>query len=131
MSARHLKFIDTLPCIVCGWRGESTHHHLLRVGCQYLTATAETSGLMFPKIKSKGMGTKSEDRFCLPVCPRCHAEIHRHGNDRDFLRKLGIAEPEQVALILWHNSGDYATATREVEKILKGKKCSGFGVRKN
>lgn len=76
---------------------ESTHHHLLRVDREYLTPTKETEGLMFPKVKSKGMGTKSDDRFCLPVCPKCHAEAHRAGNDKEYFIKKGV-KPEEFAL---------------------------------
>ena len=87
MTQKHLQFIDCLPCIVCGRTEESTHHHLLRVGREYLTPTKETEGLMFPKVKSKGMGTKSDDKFCLPVCPSCHAKAHRCGNDKEYFMK--------------------------------------------
>lgn len=104
-NTKHLKFIDSLPCLFCG--GQSTHHHLLRVGCEFLQPTAETAGLMFPKIKSKGVGTKSDDRFCLPVCPYHHQIIHQHGNDVAFLKMCGIEESEKIALFLFEHTGDY------------------------
>jgi hypothetical protein len=109
MTAQHLKFIDSLPCVICG-RNESTHHHLLRVDRKYLTPTPETSGLMFPKIKSKGMGTKSDDRFCLPVCARHHAEAHRYGNDKQYFQMNGLDEPERLALALFETEQDYDKA---------------------
>lgn len=103
---KHLKFIDTLPCLICGKNG-ATHHHLLRVSREYLTPTNETVGLMFPKFKSKGMGTKSDYRFCVPVCPACHARAHQYGNDKAFFENRGIANIEKAALFFYNNSGDY------------------------
>lgn len=125
MTQKHLKFIDTLPCIVCGTGGNITHHHLLRVEKKYLTPTPETEGLMFPKIKSKGMGTKSDDRFCLPICPRCHAEAHRYGNDKEYFKQHGIEEPEKIALTLWKLSGCYDKAMDVIKwRFLGTGKCS-------
>lgn len=127
MTQKHLQFIDCLPCIVCGRTEESTHHHLLRVGREYLTPTKETEGLMFPKIKSKGMGTKSDDMFCLPVCPNCHAKAHRCGNDKEYFIREGIAEPEKFALALFKYSGQYEKAMDLMKwHFLGRKKCSGL-----
>lgn len=124
MTQKHLKFIDSLPCVVCG-RYESTHHHLLRVDREYLTATKETEGLMFPKVKSKGMGTKSDDRFCLPVCPKHHAEAHAFGNDKAYFQKHGIVKPEEFALALWRRSGQYERVMDLMKWHFLGKgKCS-------
>lgn len=124
MTKRHLQFIDTLPCMGCGRTGSSTHHHLLRVNREYLTPTKETEGLMFPKVKSKGMGTKSEDKFCLPLCPRCHAEAHRCGNDNEYFSKIGMSKPEELALALWKFSGQYEKALDLIRWYFLGrKKC--------
>lgn len=127
MTQKHLQFIDCLPCVVCGWTGESTHHHLLRVDREYLTPTKETEGLMFPKVKSKGMGTKSDDRFCLPVCYKCHSEAHMYGNDKAYFQRHGIERPEEFALALWKLSGLYDKAMDLMNWHLLGrKKCSGL-----
>lgn len=124
MTQKHLKFIDSLPCVICG-RYESTHHHLLRVDREYLTATKETEGLMFPKVKSKGMGTKSDDRFCLPVCPKHHAEAHAFGNDKAYFQKHGIVKPEEFALALWRRSGQNERVMDLMKWHFLGKgKCS-------
>ena len=127
MTAKHLKFIDTLPCIVCGTGGNITHHHLLRVDKKYLTPTPETEGLMFPKIKSKGMGTKSDDRFCLPICPRCHGEAHRYGNDKEYFKQRGLEHPEELALAFWRNSGNFKACYDLIKwRFLGTGKCSGL-----
>lgn len=101
---KHLKFIDELPCLICG--GRATHHHLLRVAPEYLTPTDETAGLAFPKIKSKGMGTKSDDRFCIPVCCGHHQRLHSAGNDKKALELQGFKDPEKIALYLYEHTGD-------------------------
>lgn len=126
MSKKHLKFIDSLPCIICG-RFESTHHHLLRVGNKYLTAKEGEEEFLIPKIKSKGMGTKSDDKFCLPICPKHHAEAHRYGNDKAYFEQNEIEEPEKLALALYKYSGQYEKAIDLMKWFFLGrkKKCSG------
>ena len=127
MTQKHLQFIDSLPCIVCGKTNESTHHHLLRVGREYLTPTKETEGLMFPKVKSKGMGTKSDDRFCLPICCKHHQEAHLYGNDKAYFQRHGIERPEELALAFFKYSGQYEKAMDLVKwNFLGRKKCSGL-----
>ena len=121
---KHLKFIDTLPCVICGQYG-STHHHILRVGNKYLTAKDGEEAFLIPKIKSKGMGTKSDDKFCLPVCPKHHAEAHAVGNDKKYFQEHGIVEPEQFALALFKFSGQYEKAIDLMKWHFLGKgKCS-------
>lgn len=126
MTQKHLKFIDELPCVVCaGACGRSTHHHLLRVDKEYLTATEATEGLMFPKVKSKGMGTKSDDKFTLPLCAKHHAEAHQAGNDKEYLKSKGVLHPEKLALALFNVSGHYEKAMDLMKWHFLGKgKCS-------
>lgn len=93
----HLKFIDSLICLRCGCQNP-THHHLLRVNQIYLPKKAGEEDFLIPKVKSKGMATKNDDRFTLPLCPKCHQMLHLCGNERYFLRCMGVTEPEEVAL---------------------------------
>ena len=126
MTQKHMKFIDSLPCVICGGScGQSTHHHLLRVGREYQSPMDGQEGLMFPKVKSKGMGTKSDDRFCLPICAKHHAEAHRYGNDKQYFQAHGIERPEEFALALWKYSGQYEKAIDLMKwHFLGRKKCS-------
>lgn len=128
MTQKHLKFIDTLPCVICvGSCGQSTHHHLLRVGREYQSPMDGQEGLMFPKVKSKGMGTKSDDRFCLPICYKHHREAHDRGNDKAYFQAHGISKPEELALALWNVSGQYEMAMEVMKRHFLGrKKCSGL-----
>lgn len=109
MSRKHLKFIDGLECIICGSK-HPTHHHLLRVDREYLPIKEGEEAFLLPKVKSKGMATKSDDRFCLPLCPYCHRKLHDYGAEKEFLRKKGIDKPEEKALALYEASGDYKKA---------------------
>ena len=111
---KHLKFIDSLGCICCGSR-YSTHHHLLRVDNKYLRVKDGEELFLIPKKKSKGMGTKSDDRFCIPLCGKCHYELHQSGDERGFLRKYGIYDTERLALFLWENSGDFETVKKGIK----------------
>lgn len=102
---KHLQYIDSLICVCCG-KPNPTHHHLLRVNQRYLTPTRGTGGLAFPKYKTKGMGIKNDDKFTLPLCPKCHQMLHLDGNETAFFRYLGINCPEELALDLYSVSGD-------------------------
>lgn len=112
MISKHFKKIDALPCLICG--GRATHHHLLRVDREYLPIREGEENFLIPKKKSKGMGTKSDDRFCLPLCPIHHAEAHARGNDKQYLIEHGIYYPEELALKL------YAADLEGCKKILRG-----------
>lgn len=112
----HLKFIDSLICLRCGCQNP-THHHLLRVRPEYLPKKVGEEDFLIPKIKSKGMGTKSDDRFTLPLCPKCHHMLHICGNERCFLRCIGVSDPEEVALYLWKNTGNLEKCLKELTEI--------------
>jgi hypothetical protein len=59
---KHLNFIRSLPCLICGVFGSEAAH--LRKG---------TDG---------GIGLKPSDKFTTPLCHNCHAEQHRVGELR-------------------------------------------------
>lgn len=123
MSRKHLLFIDSLNCIVCG-REQPTHHHLLRVNREYLPVKEGEEAFLLPKVKSKGMATKADDRFCLPLCPICHAKAHARGNDKKFFEEKGILKPEEKALELFKYSGDYKKAIDLLKWWRLGRKCT-------
>ena len=57
-SDEYKAFIREHDCIRCGARGTIAHH--------------EPCG-------RAGMGIKAPDSHCLPLCIRCHAELHNGG----------------------------------------------------
>ena len=68
------------------------------------------------------MGTKSDDMFCVPVCPRCHSEAHNAGNDKAFFQSKGILEPERLALALYEKTGDFEAAADLLKWVRLGLK---------
>ncbi|NWC66025.1 DUF968 domain-containing protein [Cedecea sp. P7760] len=63
----YLKWVKTQPCEGCGSSADDPHH-LIGHG-------------------QGGMGTKSHDSFAIPLCRKCHDELHR--DQREFERKHG------------------------------------------
>lgn len=118
---KHLKFVDSLGCCICGSRF-ATHHHLLRVRPEFAPPKKGEELFLIPKVKSKGMGTKSDDRFCLPLCGKCHFELHQSGNEARYLREKGIYEPERLALFIYENSGDFETVKRGIKNEFSGRR---------
>lgn len=63
-SRAYRQYISTIPCLICG-NPEVQVHHLLRTG-------------------EHGMGKKSGDEWCVPLCVRHHDELHRNGDEVIF-----------------------------------------------
>jgi len=66
-SRAYRQYISTLPCLICG-NPEVQVHHLLRTG-------------------EHGMGKKSGDEWCVPLCVRHHDELHRNGDEVVFMNR--------------------------------------------
>ena len=89
MSPEHLADIRKLPCCGCMKHGRVQAHHLLST-------------------KDRGMGQRSTDKDAVPLCFRCHEDLHRRGskNELTVFFGWGIADPLQLASDLWRNRGD-------------------------
>lgn len=72
------------------------------------------------------MGTKSDDRFTIPLCPRCHRAAHDAGNDKDFLINNGISSPEDFALFLFNRTGNEKAARDIISWLLLGRRIRDF-----
>jgi hypothetical protein len=79
----HLRFVATLPCLVCGRLPADAHH------------------LRFAQ--PRALGRKVSDEYTVPVCRLHHREIHRHGDEGAWWRRCNI-DPAPVALRLWRQT---------------------------
>jgi len=93
MSASHLAMVRWKPCCVCGVPAHHAHH-LLRTG-------------------EHGMGKKSSDRWCVPMCNTHHQALHSHGDEEAFLMSHGI-DGRALASALWAARGDQEAMERVV-----------------
>lgn len=95
---KHLKFIRTLPCCICGANGVHAAH--LRMG-------SVKHGKFNP-----GVGSKPDDRWATPLCPMHHTDSpaaqHIIG-EPDFWSQHGI-DPFDLCLSLYAVTGDYEAA---------------------
>jgi hypothetical protein len=76
----HLRFVASLPCLVCG-RTPSDPHHIKFA-------------------EQRAMGRKVSDKYTVPICRLHHRELHRRGNERAWWKGKGI-EPLPIAASLW------------------------------
>jgi len=90
---KHLKFVASLPCAICG--GESQAHHLLR--------DPDNVHKQYGFKVFKGMGIKSPDMFAIPLCVKHHTELHMNGDEVDYLAGHGINGVE-LGLRIWNLS---------------------------
>jgi hypothetical protein len=88
----HLKFIRTLPCLVCGTRKD--------VQAAHIRAPSPGYGK-----RATGMGERPADCWVLPVCAADHCEQHRMAELAFWLAR-GIVDPFKVALSLFAHTGD-------------------------
>lgn len=94
----HLKFIASLPCVIC--RRPSQAAHIRYASAKY---AAET-----------GMGEKPDDRFVLPLCPDCHLngpDAQHRQSESAFWDKHNI-DPHAMALALYRVTGDTPRAAK-------------------
>ena len=76
----HRKYVSTQPCLVCGRTPVDPHH------------------LRFAQ--PRAMSRKVSDEFTVPVCRTHHRELHTHGDERLWWKRLNV-DPLPVALKLW------------------------------
>ena len=98
-DGKHLAFIRTLPCCVCGTRNVEAAH--IRMG-----------SLAHGK-RDTGIGQKADDRWVLPLCRQHHDEQHR-GSESAFWNTHGI-DPFVLALTLWSCTGDEEAAEMAIK----------------
>jgi hypothetical protein len=77
---KHLAYVASKPCIVCG-RSPSDAHHL---------RSAEP----------RALGRKVSDEFTVPLCRLHHRELHARGDERAWWDALRI-NPAPIAEQLW------------------------------
>jgi hypothetical protein len=76
----HLKFVASLPCLLCGRKPCDPHH------------------LRFAQVRA--LGRKVSDEFTVPLCRLHHRELHRARDEAGWWAKLGI-DAVSVARKLW------------------------------
>lgn len=89
----HLKFIRTLPCVVCGNNIETEAAHV-RMG---------DGSIAKPMT---GIGTKPDDIFTVPLCGLHHRSQHDAGNESAWWNEIGL-DPVKIALALYVATGDF------------------------
>ena len=89
---RHLDFVRSLPCLVCGNNVETEAAHI-------------RSGELAIGKRAAGGAEKPSDCWTVPLCGRHHREQHAM-NERAFWASEGI-DPFRVAAFLFVASGDF------------------------
>jgi ERF superfamily/Protein of unknown function (DUF968) len=92
-SKKHLEFVASQPCRVCG-RSPSDAHHL---------------GFAQPR----ALGRKVSDEFTVPLCRSHHRLLHDRGNELAWWEEVEI-EPLAIAEQLWRET-NATMATRNQE----------------
>lgn len=91
-NEKHLEFVRSLPCIICG-------NDIETEACHIRFADASLA-------KTESGRLKPADYWTLPMCWRHHAEQHQ-GNERAFWNRYSI-DACLYALRLFSVSGNYS-----------------------
>lgn len=100
-SEKHLAFIRSLPCLVCGDDTGSDACHI-----RYSDASI---GKVNP-----GISAKPGDEYTVPMC-RTHHEQQHKGSEKRFWEGIGL-DPVSVALRLFKLTGDHARACKVIQE---------------
>jgi len=95
-SESHRRFIASLPCCVCSAPDVQSAH--IRTG------------------NGAGMGLKSGDNFCVPLCLRCH---EKQGRGEKIFWGVHLEDANGLANALWHFSKDRDRGLVQVARFRK------------
>jgi ERF superfamily len=90
----HRKFVAMQPCLVCGRTPADPHH------------------LRFAQ--PRAMSRKVSDEFTVPVCRLHHRELHTHGDEKIWWKRMNI-DPLPIALRLWKKGRSDRTIGSNIE----------------
>lgn len=105
---RHLKFIRTLPCAICGQLDRIEAAHIRFADAEY-------------DKRSCGFGEKPSDMWSLPLCQDHHREQHAMGDERRFWQDYSI-DPLPLARAIYGKTGNRRAA---VIWLTIGRGCHG------
>lgn len=84
---KYLKYLQTKRCLVRNDKGQHCNRPPIAHHCTFIR---------------RAMSKKADDCWCLPLCWKCHSELHRMG-ERGFWALYGYQEEEvlEIAERLW------------------------------
>ena len=86
-SKAHLRFVATMPCVVCGMRPVEVHH--------------------LKHLQPRARGLKVSDEFTVPLCPEHHREVEAaSGDEARWWATCFHIDAEVAAKNLWERSHD-------------------------
>jgi hypothetical protein len=91
---QHRRFVAAQPCLVCGRSPADAHH------------------LRFAQ--PRALGRKVSDEFTVPVCRAHHRELHNHGDEISWWKRIEL-NPLPIALKLWQQTRRNGTDAVENE----------------
>jgi hypothetical protein len=91
-SKKHLKFVGSFSCLVCDSPPQSDAHHI---------TYSEQSG----------MGLKVGDQNTVPLCRKCHTELHVSGMSEELWWSLKGIDPIEHAERIYKDGQENTTTS--------------------
>jgi hypothetical protein len=92
----HVRHVAQQSCLVCGRQPCDAHH------------------LRFAQ--TRALGRKVSDEFTVPLCRGHHRELHRHGDEAKWWKKIAI-DPMPVARELWLETHPLPVGSGEISSV--------------
>lgn len=93
---KHLAFVRTLPCLICGAYGVDAHH--------------------IRAFQPRTMGKRVGDDSTVPLCRACHDELHRGKEEAFWAQRMPQIDPLGTAWCLYQHTGDAGTCEALIRK---------------
>lgn len=100
-SRKHLEFVGSKPCCICGSQYSIQVHHLLKPWNGY-----------------RGVSMRSNDKNVIPICFHHHNMLHKRGNEEAFFEENGFTNYHgmSTARVLWYESPAYDNHQQALEE---------------
>lgn len=94
---RHLRFIASLPCLICGTTEMIQAHHILKT--------------------YRGMAMKAGDNEAIPLCYQDHHRLHMSGGETEWLAEKNLPPAKEIADELYKLTGNSDAALEYINEL--------------
>tara|TARA_Y100000114_G_C11714132_1_gene305043 strand:+ start:567 stop:941 length:375 start_codon:yes stop_codon:yes gene_type:complete len=110
INKKHLKWVHSLECTIYSYfKSEEMmgNSYITNSLCCY--GVIQAHHLLKPHFSSRAMSMKAGDKDVIPLCMKCHTELHKTGNELKFFYNKTNNENygKQKAIQTWLSSPYY------------------------
>jgi len=116
INKKHLKWVHSLECSIYSYfkSKEMMGESFLESNSLCCSDNIQAHHLLKPHYSIRAMSLKAGDKDIIPLCMKCHAELHKTGNElKFFYNKTGNENfGKEKAIQTWLSSPYYEKETQ-------------------